>query len=112
MKGFLASGALIALLLVFLAGCASSSGTDGVTISGSLTGNYMYVTDNPVITITKAGSSFPVQVTLSGTDIQSGSYSIPNVPVGDYSIVVTITIPSITISKSQTIDVTLQEVLV
>ncbi len=88
----MATGALLAALLVFLGGCPTSTGTDSVTVSGTLSGDYIDIIGNPVITITRGSSSFPVQVTtITSSSTVSGPYSIPNVPVGDYAIEITFT---------------------
>jgi hypothetical protein len=92
LKRFPAAVVLAAVMLVVLAGCPTAAGTGGVTVSGTLSGDYINFFGDPVITVSQAGSSFPITVitVVAGNNV-SGPYSIPNVSPGTYAISVTFT---------------------
>jgi hypothetical protein len=86
------AAAVLAIGLFVLGGCTSGANPGGVTVLGSLSGDYIDFIGNPVITVFQGGESLPVEVTTvaAGSNVY-GSYSIPNVPMGDYSIKVEFT---------------------
>jgi len=76
-----------AAITILLAGCGVLEG--GVTITGTVSGDYFDITSDVRVTITQGETSFSVSVPLaSDFGVQVGAFLIANVPAGDYSVVV------------------------
>lgn len=88
MKRTLISVLVTAALTILVAGCALLEG--GVTITGTVSGDYFDITSDVRVTITQGEVSFSIPVPLASEfGSQLGAFLIANVPTGDYSVVVT-----------------------
>jgi hypothetical protein len=59
------------------------------SISGTVVAYYYDITSDVTVTVTRAATSFPAQMTLTDdVGVQSGTYAIPAVPEGTYSLVI------------------------
>jgi hypothetical protein len=62
---------------------------NGVTVSGTVSGWYFGITGPATVTASRSGTDITTQVTLTGSSLESGPYSVANVPPGDYTFVIT-----------------------
>jgi hypothetical protein len=93
LKGSPAAAVLVVALLVLLGGCTTGTDPEGVTVSGTLSGDFIQdFIGNPVITVNKSGSNFSTGLGMTFvSNYVSGPYTLTNVPPGDYSIIVDFT---------------------
>lgn len=87
MRRLLVLGAVLATLVLVLAGCPL--GVSGVTITGTVSASYFDITSDVTVTITQGGSNFSVAVPMVGNPSQVGSFLIANIPAGDYAVELT-----------------------
>jgi hypothetical protein len=71
-----------------LAGCPVP-GT-GVTVTGTVSGDYFDITGDVTVTIARGDVSLSVPVPVaSGSSTQIGAFLVANVPTGDYQVEIT-----------------------
>jgi len=87
LKNLISLASVLGLVLLLVAACEPAVG--GGTISGTIVAYYYDVTSDVTVTVTQATASLSAQVTLTDlSGVQSGTYSIPDVPEGTYSLVI------------------------
>jgi hypothetical protein len=79
-------GAILASVVLALAGCPVA-GT-GVTVTGTISGNYVDITGDVTVTITNGSSSSTATIPLVGNFFQVGSFLVADVPPGTYEVTV------------------------
>ena len=96
---------LLLATLVVLAGCQAASNVKTVTVSGTATApswsNEMTLPTNVAVSATSGGHSYSTSVPFNGS---SGgfSFSIPDVPTGTYSLVITFPTTNLLIAEGTT----------
>jgi hypothetical protein len=82
----------VLLATLALSGCSPDGvplGAGGVTVSGSATAPYWNITSSVTVTVTQGSNSYSTQVSAQGTGSSIYfSFSIPNVPMGTYSVTI------------------------
>jgi hypothetical protein len=79
-------GAVLASVVLALAGCPGA-GT-GVTVTGTISGDYVDIAGEVTMTIAQGGSSYTATISLVGNSYQVGSFLVADVPPGTYEITV------------------------
>jgi hypothetical protein len=75
---------IVAAGIFALGGCNLLGG--GVTLTGTVSGDYFDILGDVTVTITRGDESFSMPVPLAGSYIQVGSFLFANVPAGGYAV--------------------------
>jgi hypothetical protein len=74
--------------VLFLAGCDTGL-SGGVTISGTVSGSYFDISNNPTISVSSGSMTASETIPLDFVgSYQSGLYSISHVPAGTYTVTI------------------------
>jgi hypothetical protein len=79
-------GLVLATVTLVLTGCLLPGG--GVTVTGTVSGDYFDITSDVSLTISREDVSFSVAVPVVSSDssTQIGAFLVANVPTGEYSV--------------------------
>src|SRR4030042_1341422 len=88
MRHVLVLGAVLAAGVLVLVGCSLLP--TGVTVTGTVSGDYFDITSDVTVTITQGENSVSVDVpVVSGASTQIGAFLVANVTAGEYAVTVT-----------------------
>lgn len=78
---------VMGLAMIALAACPSNLAVSNTyTVSGTVTLTNIFASGNATVTVTQGGSNYTVSVAIpTSVNPQTLTYSIPNVPSGNYS---------------------------
>jgi hypothetical protein len=95
MKRWFELSVMVVLVVFTVASCTLSASAGGEKVSGTITFFNMALSSTASVTVQQGSNAYGVSVYCSGpgTGTQSGSYSIPNVPAGTYTLSVTFDSP-------------------